>query len=303
MSIIKNKDLELYKTSTGAIAIGLMIVGFSSLVGLGYLCIGVGTIGFFWDNDIIDKLPSKVDYTPIKLNNNDFLLGKKSHFKNLIIRLDKNNSAVLIAGKKGAGKSSLLRTLLVNSFLYHTNINYYLCDYKVVELALYKKHKKVKGFAKDQEGIQEILSKINDIINKRNLIFEKEEVLDIETYNIKHKNKMKYIMLVIEEMALMRNKKAKNHLMNIMAIGRSAGILIICTTQRPDSNTFDSFVKANFDFIIGLQTLNYINSTVIGIPELENISVKGRAKVKNENITDFQSYWLSEKNARKFLYN
>lgn len=300
---IKNKNVELYEVSTGAIMIGFLTLSFSTLGLLGYCCIGAGIIGFFWDNSMFDKLPTSVEYTPVKLENNTFLLGKKSHFKDLYLRLDKNNSALLIAGKKGSGKSSLLRTILTNSFLNHDNLIYYLCDYKVVELALYKKRKEVKSYEYTQEGIEETLIKINEIINKRNEIFEKEEVLDIETYNLKHNGKMKYIMLVIEEMALMKSKKAKGELMSVMAIGRSAGILIICTTQRPDSRTFDSFVKANFDYIIGLATLNKINSEVIGIQGLEDIVEKGRAKVMNETIIDFQSYWLSEKEGRRCLYD
>lgn len=266
-------------------------VGYSVFSGYNLLnlaMIGIGSFG------ILEKvyssyeigLPQNIKFKPIKIRQQSLLLGKISRFTNLVVPFNKDYSSMLIAGKKGSGKSTLLKCILDNLFYNQYNINYYFIDLKMVELARYREKQNVR-FTYDNKVANEYLKEIREEIDNRNKLLLENKMIDIEEYN--KKNKMSYILLVIEEIVIL-NKENKKLLDEILSIGRSAGVLVILTTQRPDKDTCSSFTKAQMDYIVGLSVIDRINAQVIGIEGLEDIKIKGRAKLLHDKIYDFQSF-------------
>ena len=82
-------------------------------------------------------------------------------------------------------------------------------------------------------------------------------VRNIDSYNQKHKIKMPYIIVVVDEMSdlmLISGKEIESYVQKLSAMARAAGIHIIMATQRPSVDVITGTIKANFphkDFISG----------------------------------------------------
>lgn len=69
--------------------------------------------------------------------------------------------------------------------------------------------------------------------------------------NIKEARKagwdLPYIVVVIEELAnlIMQTKSAEANIVRIAQIGRSTGVHLVLSTQRPDAKTFSGLLRSN----------------------------------------------------------
>jgi len=159
---------------------------------------------------------------------------------------------LLIAGTTGSGKSVCINTIIV-SLLYKLTpdlCKFILIDPKMLELSAY-------------EGIPHLLSPvITDSkkaasalgwtvkeMNSRYRLMSKEGVRNIDGYNAKHKLKMPYIVVVVDEMSdlmLVAGKEIENYIQKLSQMARAAGIHIIMATQRPSVDVITGTIKANF---------------------------------------------------------
>ena len=159
---------------------------------------------------------------------------------------------LLIAGTTGSGKSVCINTIIV-SLLYKLNpdmCKFILIDPKMLELSSY-------------EGIPHLLTPvITDAkkataalgwtvkeMNNRYRLMSKVGVRNIDGYNLKHKLKMPYIVVVVDEMSdlmLVAGKEIENYIQKLSQMARAAGIHIIMATQRPSVDVITGTIKANF---------------------------------------------------------
>jgi S-DNA-T family DNA segregation ATPase FtsK/SpoIIIE len=189
---------------------------------------------------------------------------------------------LLIAGTTGSGKSVCINTIIV-SLLYKLNpdtCKFILIDPKMLELSSY-------------EGIPHLLTPvITDAkkatsalgwtvkeMNSRYKLMSKVGVRNIDGYNSKHKLKMPYIVVVVDEMSdlmLVAGKEIENYIQKLSQMARAAGIHIIMATQRPSVDVITGTIKANFPTRISFQVSSKIDSrTILGEQGAEQLLGKG----------------------------
>jgi S-DNA-T family DNA segregation ATPase FtsK/SpoIIIE len=189
---------------------------------------------------------------------------------------------LLIAGTTGSGKSVCINTIIV-SLLYRLSpdlCKFILIDPKMLELSAY-------------EGIPHLLSPvITDSkkaasalgwtvreMNNRYKLMSKEGVKNIDGYNKKHKLKMPYIVVVVDEMSdlmLVAGKEIENYIQKLSQMARAAGIHIIMATQRPSVDVITGTIKANFPTRISFRVSSKIDSrTILGEQGAEQLLGNG----------------------------
>jgi S-DNA-T family DNA segregation ATPase FtsK/SpoIIIE len=189
---------------------------------------------------------------------------------------------LLIAGTTGSGKSVCVNTI-ITSLLYKLNpdiCKFILIDPKMLELSSY-------------EGIPHLLTPvITDAkkatsalgwtvkeMNNRYKLMSKVGVRNIDGYNSKHKLKMPYIIVVVDEMSdlmLVAGKEIENYIQKLSQMARAAGIHIIMATQRPSVDVITGTIKANFPTRISFQVSSKIDSrTILGEQGAEQLLGKG----------------------------
>jgi S-DNA-T family DNA segregation ATPase FtsK/SpoIIIE len=189
---------------------------------------------------------------------------------------------LLIAGTTGSGKSVCINTIIV-SLLYRLSpdlCKFILIDPKMLELSAY-------------EGIPHLLSPvITDSkkaasalgwtvreMNNRYKLMSKDGVRNIDGYNAKHKLKMPYIVVVVDEMSdlmLVAGKEIENYIQKLSQMARAAGIHIIMATQRPSVDVITGTIKANFPTRISFRVSSKIDSrTILGEQGAEQLLGNG----------------------------
>ncbi len=189
---------------------------------------------------------------------------------------------LLIAGTTGSGKSVCVNTI-ITSLLYKLSpdlCKLILIDPKMLELSAY-------------EGIPHLLSPVITDAKKatsalgwtvkemsnRYKLMSKVGVRNIDGYNEKHKLKMPYIVVVVDEMSdlmLVAGKEIENYIQKLSQMARAAGIHIIMATQRPSVDVITGTIKANFPTRVSFQVSSKIDSrTILGEQGAEQLLGKG----------------------------
>ena len=189
---------------------------------------------------------------------------------------------LLIAGTTGSGKSVCINTIISSLLYKHNpdNCKFILIDPKMLELSSY-------------EGIPHLLSPVITDAKKataalswtvremenRYKLMSSEGVRNIDGYNQKHKLKMPYIVVVVDEMSdlmLISSREIEGYVQKLSAMARAAGIHIIMATQRPSVDVITGTIKANFPTRISFQVSSKIDSkTILGEQGAEQLLGKG----------------------------
>ena len=215
---------------------------------------------------------------------------------------------LLIAGTTGSGKSVCINTIIV-SLLYRLSpdlCKFILIDPKMLELSAY-------------EGIPHLLSPvITDSkkaasalgwtvreMNNRYKLMSKDGVRNIDGYNAKHKLKMPYIVVVVDEMSdlmLVAGKEIENYIQKLSQMARAAGIHIIMATQRPSVDVITGTIKANFPTRISFRVSSKIDSrTILGEQGAEQLLGNGDMLFMSSanRIVRIHGPYVSEKEIEK----
>jgi DNA segregation ATPase FtsK/SpoIIIE, S-DNA-T family len=138
----------------------------------------------------------------------DIPLGRAGATKLQHLNLGRGTSQhVMIAGKTGSGKSSLLHTLIVNIGLHYApdEMQFYLVDFKKgVEFKTYASHAmphaRIIGIESDREFGISVLERLDGILKERGELFRKVGVQDIKGFrNAEPDKKLPRILLIIDE--------------------------------------------------------------------------------------------------------
>tara|TARA_B100000700_G_scaffold224815_1_gene247982 strand:- start:485 stop:2581 length:2097 start_codon:yes stop_codon:yes gene_type:complete len=246
---------------------------------------GKNTVGIEIPNDIRESVTLREIISNERFKNKDIklpiALGKSISGVPLIGDLS-SMPHLLIAGTTGSGKSVCINTIIV-SLLYKMNpdlCKFILIDPKMLELSSY-------------EGIPHLLTPvITDAkkatsalgwtvkeMNNRYKLMSKVGVRNIDGYNTKHKLKMPYIVVVVDEMSdlmMVAGKEIENYIQKLSQMARAAGIHIIMATQRPSVDVITGTIKANFPTRISFQVSSKIDSrTILGEQGAEQLLGKG----------------------------
>lgn len=212
---------------------------------------------------------------------------------------------ILIGGYVGGGKSNAIH-VMANSLL---NIpkppKIVIIDFKMLDFQYLKNH--VLLITEQLEATQ-VMSRLVNEMRNRLLILKDAGCVRIEGYNRKNKEKMEYIVLIIDELAQLESKSAKNDLETLLAMSRAVGIHIILATQRPDCTVLGTkkfgACKANLIGRLCFQVADGVNSKIIldstegaGLPK-----VAGRAIWKKGVAIEVQVPFLDPEIAEAKLY-
>jgi DNA segregation ATPase FtsK/SpoIIIE, S-DNA-T family len=189
---------------------------------------------------------------------------------------------LLIAGTTGSGKSVCINTIIV-SLLYKLNpdlCKFILIDPKMLELSTYEgiPHLLTPVITDAKKATSALAWTVKEM-NNRYKLMSKVGVRNIDGYNAKHKLKMPYIVVVVDEMSdlmLVAGKEIENYIQKLSQMARAAGIHIIMATQRPSVDVITGTIKANFPTRVSFQVSSKIDSrTILGEQGAEQLLGKG----------------------------
>ena len=246
---------------------------------------GSNTVGIELPNSFRENV-----YLSEILNNPNF---KKKEIK-LPIALGKNISGapivgdlasmphLLIAGTTGSGKSVCVNTIILSLLYRHTpeRCKFILIDPKMLELSTYEgvPHLLCPVITEAKKAAS-VLGWVVKEMESRYRLMTKEGVRNIDSYNLKHKLPMPYIVVVVDEMSdlmLVAGKEIENYIQKLSQMARAAGIHIIMATQRPSVDVITGTIKANFPTRISFQVTSKIDSrTILGEQGAEQLLGKG----------------------------
>ncbi|WP_336992589.1 FtsK/SpoIIIE domain-containing protein [Bacillus toyonensis] len=211
---------------------------------------------------------------------------------------------LLIAGTTGSGKSTQIRSILATLIQHKTpeQLNLYLCDLKKSEFHLFQQIKHVKSTTYTADALYPVLVKIKKEIERRGEILNQYGYSHIDQLP----KKLPYIVVCIDEYPLLQHKKAITDIVEeISAIGRTNGVLLILSMQRPDSKVIDGKIKNNLNVTMGFRCKNLINARVMDCPGAEKIpqTSKGRMILNLDTLETIQAPFLSEDKTKLILKN
>ncbi len=189
---------------------------------------------------------------------------------------------LLIAGTTGSGKSVCINTIISSLLFKHgpENCKFIMIDPKMLELSSYEgiPHLLSPVITDAKKATSALSWTVKEMENRYKLM-SSEGVRNIDGYNQKHKLKMPYIVVVVDEMSdlmLISSREIENYVQKLSAMARAAGIHIIMATQRPSVDVITGTIKANFPTRISFQVSSKIDSkTILGEQGAEQLLGKG----------------------------
>ncbi|MEN8646211.1 FtsK/SpoIIIE domain-containing protein [Bacillus cereus group sp. BceL062] len=219
--------------------------------------------------------------------------------------IDSNSPHLLIAGETGSGKSSMVRVVLSTliQFMSPEKLQLYLGDLKNSEFHFLRRVKHVKEVCMEEIEMKIMLQKLWKEIRERRKLMEEYEVDHIDAYNKINPNYQKpYILLAIDEVAMLKDEKeCMATIEKISAVGRSLGVFLMLSMQRPDAKVLDGKLKLNMTVRIGFKCDSVINSNIMGTPGSEYLEQSGQMIFKRNGLKKVQAPYLSLCKAKQII--
>ncbi|MFH1029993.1 MAG: DNA translocase FtsK 4TM domain-containing protein [bacterium] len=216
---------------------------------------------------------------------------------------------LLIAGSTGSGKTICINAILMSLLYQNTpeTLKLILVDPKRVELTLYNNINFL---------IAPVITDVKKTVNAlRWAICEMErrfETLsnarkrDIESYNTEAKEKMPYIVIIIDELAdLMSTSGAEVEaaIIRLAQMARAVGIHLILATQRPSVNVITGLIKANIPARIAFSVASLTDSrTILDCSGAEKLLGRGDMLLLSAEISKpkrLQGAFISEMETKR----
>lgn len=197
-----------------------------------------------------------------------------TYSKSIVVNLNKFPH-VLIGGDTGTGKSRLLLAILTN-LIYNSNVYVHLLQVRKNDLGVFQNCKQVISYSKTLIDVRNSLQKIDEELQRRELLIDNTNgIYNVEDFNKKASYKLKYNYVVIEEFSFLNiskgdskeEKKIKadclKYIKNLVNVGRSSGIFLITSLQKPTADSIPSDIKAQLTTRISLTIKDTPTSIVI----------------------------------------
>lgn len=178
---------------------------------------------------------------------------------------------LLIAGATGAGKSMLLRQILLG-LVYRMDpaeLQLLLIDPKLVEFSLFQGLPHLLGgvIMAPAEARTALGSLVGEM-DRRYRLLQERGATNLQAFNQRHPGqRLPYIVAVIDELAVLMESDARKELEAVIqALGqkaRAAGIHLILATQRPSVDVVTGVIKANIPGRISLRQVSQVDSRTI----------------------------------------
>jgi DNA segregation ATPase FtsK/SpoIIIE, S-DNA-T family len=209
---------------------------------------------------------------------------------------------LLVSGETGSGKSSLLRVILTTLMLSKKpeEVRFILGDLKRSEFGVFRNLAHVDGVFVESQALKIALMGIKAEMQRRGDLLDRNEVTHISELP----EKLPYIVVAIDEVALLRTEKDVMALIeDISSVGRSLGVLLVLSMQRPDHKVLDGRLKNNLTVRISGRQSNAKNAEIAGTPGAHEIKLteKGRMIFAHETLEQVQTPWLMLSEAKRLL--
>ena len=176
---------------------------------------------------------------------------------------------LLIAGATGSGKSVCINSIVASLLVSNRpdRLRMLMVDPKRVELTPFNgiPHL-IAPVIVDTDEVLVVLRAIQNEMLRRYKLLEETGVRNIEGYNKKVRERMPFLVIVIDELAdLMMSAayEAEQSLVRLAQLGRATGIHLILSTQRPSVNVVTGLLKANIPARIAFAVASQVDSRVI----------------------------------------
>ncbi|MGE5391322.1 MAG: DNA translocase FtsK 4TM domain-containing protein, partial [Deltaproteobacteria bacterium] len=189
---------------------------------------------------------------------------------------------LLIAGSTGSGKSVCLNCIIM-SLLYNATpeeLRLVFIDPKMVELTVYNGIPHLlTPVVTDSKKASVVLRWMANEMEKRYRLFAEKGVRDITRYNQTAKDKLPYIVIIIDELAdlmMVSPVEVEDSICRLAQMARAAGMHLIVATQRPSVDVVTGIIKANIPSRIAFAVSSQADSrTILDIGGAEKLLGKG----------------------------
>jgi len=227
---------------------------------------------------------------------------------------------LLCAGTTGSGKSSFLRATLTHLLLTYSpkQLRVVCIDLKRVELAPYASTPHAMfPLADTIEKAAAVLEEVRRELDDRLADLQRLGFTDIGGWNDAALGPhWPYVVVVADELAelttrdLGSDKAAKacqqaalSRLSECARLGRSAGVFLILSTQRPDADAIPGQIKANLTGTAAFRVRNALNSHILVDSDraAQLAMIPGRGLWVCERVEEFQAVYISAEASRRLL--
>lgn len=224
---------------------------------------------------------------------------------------------LLIAGSTGSGKSVAINSILL-SLLYQNSpsqLRLILVDPKRVELSPYNNipHLLAPVIVEPEKTVSALKWAVAEM-ERRYQILQEAGKRNISDFNQgKTKDKMSYIVIVIDELAdlmAVAASEVEGLIVRLAQMARAVGIHLILATQRPSVNVITGLIKANIITRIAFSVASQVDSrTILDQSGAEKLLGKGDMLFISAEISKpkrIQGVFISEKEVKgvtEFLKN
>lgn len=209
---------------------------------------------------------------------------------------------ILIAGETGSGKSTQLRSILTTMILSKRpeELELYLGDCKKSEFHIFRKVEHVQCVHSSPRDIQKMLLHIKKELDERSDLTETFEVSHVDDLTSEHKRP--YLVVCIDEFVMLRkDEKIMDILTEIAAIGRTLGVFLILSMQRPNAKVLDTTIRANLTVSMGFKLRDAMESKIVNTPNAHKIETSGRFVMNSDKLYEIQAPYLTMEKAKKLL--
>jgi len=218
-----------------------------------------------------------------KTRNNNLMiaLGKDVAGANWLYDVTKTPH-LLVAGATNSGKSVCLNAI-ITSLLYQNSadtLRFIMVDPKRVELPAYNgiPHLLTPVITEVSKTINALKWCLNEMDRRYDLLNQSGKK-NIQSHNETAKEKMPYIIFVIDELADLMVTAAKDiegSIIRLTQMSRAVGIHLILATQRPSVDVITGLIKANIPARIAFSVASAIDSkTILDCSGAEKLLGKG----------------------------
>ena len=251
-----------------------------------------------------DKLPEKILWTEDHMIDDDctLVLGQTVAGTDVVADISKVPH-LLIGGATGSGKTYLLKHLLWQCISKGAEVH--IADFKggVDFGRFWEKH---ANLVFDEKALLPLLSDIVQHLQERKLLFRDVDASDITEYNRKTGSNLRRIVFACDEVAELLDKtgapkEQKDTIDKIIGLlstlsrqGRSQGIHLLLSTQRPDSTTLPGMVKSNIGLRICGRADAVLSQIILDKTDAADLIPKDSHKFLMDDGTVFQPYYFEE---------
>lgn len=194
----------------------------------------------------------------------------------------KDVSSLLVCGETGSGKSMFLDCLIISLLLKNSpdDLEFLFIDPKKIELNSYKglPHL-VRDIVSD---IDISLMILRQVIDDRIELINNSNCMDIVEYNNKFEDKIKDLVIVIDESSLIiDNPDMKLIISSIIDVGSKMGIHLILSTNSCLKETFDSNLLKGFSYKLSFDLASGEQAMYMDMFGSEFLTVYGEAIIKD----------------------